>query len=163
MKSLFLNTIILLVSINVFAQATVSITDFEILNNTSWKGTLTYKDYTSGKQTSIDATSQIQVENGKIASSIQYVYEPSKNNKSTVKIKKNGTYYGNEKVIENTLNNNTRTIITTYKGNDNGKRAIMYKTYKFNDSLYSVTKEVQYLNADNRFVRNTYSFNKNQQ
>ena len=67
MKILVINTIILLLSITTIAQSTITLSDFKILDNTNWKGTLTYKDYTTGKQTSIDATSQIKIEDGKIS------------------------------------------------------------------------------------------------
>ena len=63
-------------------------------------------------------------------------------------------------MISNTIDNGTRTIITSYEGKDNGKKATMYVTRQFNTTNYSVTKEVQLKNSDKRFVRNTYEFKK---
>lgn len=142
------------------AQDTITLSDFEILNNTSWKGTLNYKDYGSGEQENIPSTLQIKIENGKIKSSIQYVYEPNKNHKNAVKIKKKGRYYGNEKIVLNTLKNKIRTVITTYKGKDNGTKAKFFITHKFDNNSYSITKEVLLENTTERFVRNTYTFQK---
>lgn len=142
------------------AQEPLKITHFEILNNTEWKGQLTYKDYQSGLPTSIDATMQITIKNDRLITNMQYTYEPNKNNSSSVKIKNNGTYFGNEKLLSNILKNGIRTFVTTYSGKDNGKKANMYVTHQFTESSYTVTKEVQYLDSDERFVRNTYEFNK---
>ena len=142
------------------AQDLLKTSDFEILNQSSWEGQLTYKDYQSGKLTSIDATMQISISGNKIISDVQYTYEPHKNNKSSVKIKKNGTYYGNEKIISNTMSDGVRTFVTTYTGRDNNQKATMYITHQFSKNAYKVTKEVQYQDGSERFVRNTYDFTK---
>lgn len=160
MKTRFTTLLTLIITCSMHAQDTLQLSDFEILNNTNWKGQLTYKDYQSGKQTSIDATMQIEIKDDKIVSTMQYTYEPHKNNRSSVKIKKKGTYFGNEKVINNRLENGVRTFVTMYQGKDNGKKATMYITRVFFEDSYTVTKEVQYLNTEERFVRNRYQFNK---
>ncbi|WP_299124556.1 hypothetical protein [uncultured Winogradskyella sp.] len=162
MKHLF-TTLCLCLSLLTFtcnAQDTLKLSDLEILNNTSWKGQLTYKDYQSGNPSSVDATLQIKIEGERITYNIQYTYEPKKNNKSSVKIKKNGTYYGNEKVVSNTLENGTRIFVTSYEGKDNGKKATMFITRQFSETSYKETKEVLLKNADERFIRNTYEFTK---
>lgn len=160
MKLRFATLLFLLTTYLVGAQDALNISDFEILNQTNWEGQLTYKDYQSGKMTSIDATMQIAISGDKITSKIQYTYEPNKNNTSSVKIKKNGTYYGNEKIIDNTMTAGTRTFVTTYDGRDNKKKATMYITHQFSESIYKVMKEVQYHDSNERFVRNTYEFNR---
>jgi len=160
MKTLITTFSLIFLAFFVNAQERISTSDFQPLDNTSWKGQLTYKDYQSGQPTTIDATMQIYVEDNKIMTNVQYTYEPNKNNKSSVKIKKNGQYYGNEKVIQNTLENNTRTIVTTYKGRDANKKATIYKTYLFNDTSFTVTKEVVFKGTTERFTRNQYTFNK---
>lgn len=160
MKHLFTTLALIFFTITINAQDTIALSDYEILNNTNWKGTLTYKDFSSGKQTSIPSSLQIKIEDDKVKSSIRYDYEPNKNYTSKVKIKKNGTYYGDEKVISNILENKTRIITTTYNGKDNRKKAIFFFTYKFDNESYTITKEVQYKNTKERFVRNTYSFKK---
>ncbi|BAO77057.1 hypothetical protein [Winogradskyella sp. PG-2] len=124
MKNLFTTFCLYVIAFNCNAQDPLKLADFEILNNTSWVGQLTYKDYQSGKPTSIDATTQIKIEDEKIVFNIQYTYEPNKNNKSSVKIKKEGTYFGNEKIVNNTLENGIRTFVTTYEGRDDGKKQL---------------------------------------
>jgi len=160
MKTILNTLCFFLIVFNLTAQETIKLSDFEMLDNTSWKGSLTYKDYQSGELVKIDATMQITLENEKINSFMQYTYEPNKNYKSSVKIKKNGTYYGDEKIVSNTYENNTRIIITMYKGRDNNKKATIYKTYKFNNNTFSVTKEVVFKKTKERLTRNTYTFTK---
>ncbi len=142
------------------AQASVQISDLEPLNNTNWKGLLTYTDYQSGELKDAETTLQIKIENNTVKSNIQYTYEPNKNNKSSVKLKKNGTYYGNEKVIENTYDKGLRTIKTMYEGKDDNRPATMYITHTFNDDTYTVTKFVAYKNSKESLIRNTYKFKK---
>jgi len=160
MNNLFTTLALICFTLFANAQDTIAMSDFETLNNTSWKGSLTYKDYGSGKQETIPSKLQIKIENNKIKWSIQYDYEPNKNNMSSVKIKKNGTYYGSEKVVSNTMENGVRTIITTYRGRDNGTKATFFNIHKFDANNYSSTKEVQLKGTTERFIRNTYSFKK---
>ena len=73
MKDVFTTTLYLfLFTIYSNAQDTLKLSDFEILNNTNWKGQLTYKDYQSGESRSVDATMQIKIEGEKITSNVQY-------------------------------------------------------------------------------------------
>ena len=160
MKHLFTTFYLLLLAFNCNAQDTIKLSDLEILNNTSWTGKLNYKDYQSGEFTGIDATMQVKIEGEKVVYNIQYTYEPNKNNKSSVKIKKNGTYYGNEKVVSNVLENGIRIIVTTYQGKDDGKKATMCITRQFNGTSYKEIKEVQFKDSEERFVRNTYELTK---
>ena len=92
MKTLFTIALLCIGSV-IYAQDTIKISDFESINNTSWKGTLTYTDYQTGKLTDVEATMQFKIENDKIITQVQYTYEPSKNYKGTIKIRKNGTYF----------------------------------------------------------------------
>lgn len=160
MKHLFTTLALLFVTFFTNAQDTVQLSDFESIHNTNWKGKLTYKDYQSGKQETIPSTMNLKIENDKIIYSIQYGYEPNKNNVSKVKIKKNGTVFGNEKVISFTEDNGTKTLVTMYQGRDNEDKADMYMIRVLTDNTYTVTKEVQIEGSKMRFVRNKYEYNK---
>ncbi|MBT8243832.1 hypothetical protein [Winogradskyella sp.] len=160
MKTLATTLLLLFVTLFTNAQDIIKLSNFEGIDNTSWKGKLTYKDYQSGKQETIPCTMQLKIEGDKIVFNQQYTYEPTKNNKSIVKIKKTGTYFGNEKVVCFTRNKDSQTLVTLYRGRDNGKKANMYVTRILTDSTYEVTKEVQYLDTKEKFVRNTYSYTK---
>jgi hypothetical protein len=160
MKTLIITISMLLITALSLSQSNVSINDFKILNNTNWKGTLSYLDYSSGNQSEVEATMQIKIEGQKIKSNMQYTYEPHKNNKSSVQIKKDGAYFGNEKIVSNTLENDTRIIITTYTGKDNGRKADFFKTHTFNNTTYSISKKVVFKDTKESIIRNTYTFNK---
>ena len=160
MHYLFTTLALICFTLSVNAQDTINLSDFETLNNTRWKGTLTYMDYSSSKQESIPTSLQIKIENNKIKSFIQYDYETNKNYKNAVRIKKNGTYFGNEFVVKNIKENGIRTIITSYKGKDNGTNATFFNIHKFDSDNYSITKEVLLKNTTKRFIRNTYSLKK---
>lgn len=160
MKHFLTTLVVIFLSLSINAQEVIKLSDFNGIDHTNWQGKLTYKDYQSGKMNSIDTKMQLKIENDKITYNIQYVYEPKKNNKSSVKIKRNGTYFGNEKVISFKNENGVKTLVTSYKGKDNGRKANMYITRIITDKKYTETKKVQYLNTENQFVRNTYVYNK---
>lgn len=160
MKTVIITISMLFIATLSLAQTTVSINDFEIMNNTNWKGTLAYLDYQSGELSNVETTLQIKIEDNKIKYNMQYTYEPNKNNKSSVQIKKNGSYYGNEKIVSNTFENNTRKIVTTYTGKDDGRKADIYITHKFNDTTYSMSKKVIFKDTNESLIRNTYTFTK---
>ncbi|WP_435414200.1 hypothetical protein [Polaribacter aestuariivivens] len=141
------------------AQTKIEISDFEILNNTNWKGTLMYLNYSDGKEVTLQTTMSIILKKNKIITEIKFPREPKANSTTKIKIRKNGTYFGDEKIIsKEILNDKTVKIITFYDGNDNGKKARMYKTYIFSTSTFSITKEVQYLNSNKKFIRNQQNY-----
>lgn len=154
MKTIITSILICILS-TLNAQTKVDISDFEILNNTNWKGTLTYKNYSDGKNVTLPTTLHITLKKNKVITETKFPEEPKANSKYGVKIKKNGTYYGDEQVLsKKVLPNGSIKISTFYKGKDNNKKAKMYKTYTFNGNSFSVLKEVQYLGSEERFMRN---------
>ncbi|WP_026776341.1 hypothetical protein [Polaribacter sp. Hel_I_88] len=141
------------------AQKNVEISDFEILNNTNWKGILLYKNYSDGKEVTLQTTMTISLKKNKVITEIKFTGEPKANSKNIVKLRKKGTYFGNEKVIrKEILKNGFTKIITFYRGKDNSKKAKMYNTYLFNKDSFSITKEVEYLDSKGRFIRNKQTY-----
>ena len=160
MKTLFIVLGTLLLSTINNAQNKITMSDLEPLNNSEWTGMLTYLDYQSNKLVDIETTLQIKIKDNKVISNMQYIYEPKKNNKSVVKINKNGTYYGNEKIVSNLLENNERIITTTYDGLDDSKKARIFITHTFTDKIYTVSKKVIFKASGDSLIRNTYKFKK---
>ena len=141
------------------AQVRISLNDFQILNNTSWEGTLTYLDYQSNELVPIAATMQMAVAGNLIEQNVQYTWEPHKNILAKTKIRRKGRFLGKQKVIAKSLKEGGSVLLTTtYKGKDEKEKATMYVTYEFNDKLYKVTKEVQLKGSNERFMRNNYSY-----
>lgn len=141
------------------AQTNVEISDFEILNNTNWKGILLYKNYSDGKEVTLQTTMTISLKKKKVITEIKFPGEPKANSKNIVKLRKKGAYFGDEKVIQKEfLKNGFIKIVTFYRGKDNNKKAKMYNTYLFNKDSFSITKEVEYVDSKERFVRNKQSY-----
>ncbi|MEX0291271.1 MAG: hypothetical protein AB3N14_19365 [Flavobacteriaceae bacterium] len=148
----------LLFSISVTAQATLSLSDFQVLDNTEWKGTLTYINYSDGQEVSLRTTMQVTLKGGQIVMQINYTDEPSANSTSKIAIRKGGRYFGTEEVIEKIYLENGLKFVTRYEGSDNNKKATMFKTYTFNTNTLSIAKKVVYKKSEESLIRNKYSY-----
>ncbi|WGD34225.1 hypothetical protein [Olleya sp. YS] len=143
------------------AQTKVSMSDFEILHDTNWEGQLMYVNYRDGKEVVLKTTLRITIKGDKIMMSTQYNNEPEANTKSTIKLKKKGTYLGNEKIIEKTtLEDGTIKLVTVYQGKDDNRDATISKTYLFDGNHFSVTKEVTFEDTKEKLIRNKYTYTK---
>nr|WP_321234115.1 hypothetical protein [uncultured Psychroserpens sp.] len=158
-----LTIVIAFLSLTLNSQSNTSITLEELnqLNNTKWVGELMYVNYGDGQEVTLQTKMQIEIKNNKILMSTQYDNEPSANSQSTIKLKKNGTYFGNEKIISKTISKEgVRTLVTSYEGRDANKPATILKTYTYDDSNFSVTKEVKFKGTSDTFIRNKYTYTK---
>jgi len=159
MKTIVSIMISLCVLSTVNAQTKIEISDFEILNNSKWIGTLMYKNYSDGKEVTLQTTMTIYLKKNSVITEIKFPAEPKANSNNSVKIRKKGTYFGDEKVIKKEyLKNGIIKIITFYIGNDNGKKAKMYNTYLFNKNSFSITKEVEYIDSKEKLIRNKQTY-----
>ncbi len=141
--------------------ARIDASDLARLTGAEWKGNLTYRDYSSGKKTSI--ASNLTVRSGADALSwefdFKYPDEPKANKKSTATLSPDGRTYDGETVIEKTkLNGGILKIVTTQPGTDNDKKAFFRYTYLIASSSFSIKKEVRYENTNEYFERNEYSW-----
>ncbi|AXG71107.1 hypothetical protein KORDIASMS9_03362 [Kordia sp. SMS9] len=159
MKTLL--TLCITIAMSIFAQAQekVNMSDFESLNNTNWKGELMYVNYSDNKEVTLPTMLQIEIKRYKIIFTTKYTTEESENNKSTLKVKKDGTYIGKQKVTKvNRLANGSLEIETMYEGLDDNRDATIYITYFFNDTTLTMKKEVEFKDAPGKFIRNRYSY-----
>lgn len=160
MKTLIKITLVLFtLTLNAQSGTSITMDELNVLDNTKWKGELMYVNYGDGREVTLKTKMQITIKKNKILMSTQYDNEPSANSKSSIKIKKNGTYFGNEKISKKTTSNDgTVTIITSYEGRDNNKPATIYKTYVYDGNSFSVIKEVQFKNTSEKMTRNKYTY-----
>tara|TARA_R110002074_G_scaffold161739_9_gene320005 strand:- start:4502 stop:4996 length:495 start_codon:yes stop_codon:yes gene_type:complete len=159
MKQIFTYVITLCFVVMAHSQDKIEISDFEVLDKTSWEGTLMYKDYSSGKKVILETKMQIEVHKNKITTLIQFPKEPKANSKNVIKIRKGGTFLGSEKIIKKeVLEDGSIKIITSYKGKDNYKEAKMFNIYLFSSSSFSIQKEVKYLDSTEKFIRNKQTY-----
>jgi hypothetical protein len=156
-------TFLISIMLATFAQAQqkVSISDFTSLDNTNWTGELMYVNYSDNKETFLPTMLHLEVKNNKIIFQTKYTSEESANNKSTIKIKKGGTYLGNEKIIrvQKSVDGSIE-IETMYEGKDNNKEATIYITYFFSNKQLIMKKEVEFKDVPGKFIRNQYMYTK---
>jgi hypothetical protein len=144
-------------------------TDFETLSKDftklsgSWKGTLTYLDYSSGKPYTMPAdieVKRIRKTNKFIFSNI-YPNEKSANSIDTIIISKDGKYIDKELIkSRRKLENGDIEIVTEEfgkDGNDN-KPATFRHTYTFGKTTYKKRKDVQFTGQTNWINRHEYSY-----
>jgi len=129
----------------------------------SWKGSLTYLDYSSGKPYSMPAEvkiKRIDKTNNFIFSNI-YPNETSANSTDTLVVSTDGKYIDRELVKSRLkLPNGDIEIVTETigkDGNDN-KPATIKHTYIFGDKILKKRKDVQFTGDDKWINRHEYSY-----
>ena len=154
----------LCMSSNVFSQSID-----ECLTNLSgqWSGSLTYIDFSDDvTRSSIDCQMAATWKKQTLTISIGFT-EPNGKvfyDKSKIKIKEKGAqfvYNGSRytvKEIEPRNSSKGWRITATTTAKDNQKEAAIRLILELSDEQFTMTKEVKYLNSEEYFIRNTYSF-----
>ena len=141
------------------AQTSVAISELEFLNNTSWEGHLMYVNYGDGKEVNLRTTMQIEIQGDQLLMQTQFTDEPSANSVDTIKLKKGGTYLGNELIIKREdLADGTIEILTRFEGKDANQPATMFKTYRINESEITISKRVKFERSEKELIRNRYTY-----
>jgi len=161
-----MTTVLLLASVFaglVAPQAPVfSDADLQRLTGARWKGTLTYKDYGSGKQVSIPSELIVtRAEGGGPSWVFEYVYpqEPKANGRRTLTLGEGGRIFDGERVVERKSRGDGLVVIVTEKrGKDTDRDALFRFTYTLGESSFSILKEVRPEGAAEFFERNSYSW-----
>lgn len=132
----------------------------------SWKGQLTYLDYTSGKPFTMKANLDVKVDrkNERLFLKNSYPNEPNANSIDTLKFSAKKKLINNEKIFSVAeLKDSSVVIIVTEEkgldGNDNKKAEFRY-TYRISASRFSKKKEVKFENTKDWIVRHEYIYNK---
>jgi hypothetical protein len=140
----------------------VSPEDFKILVG-SWKGSLTYLDYQSGKPYTMPAdlkVERIDKSNSYILFNI-YPNEKSANSIDTLKIGSDGRSIGSEQIkTRRKLKNGDLEIVTEKSGTDgnDNRPAIFRYTYTIGKDSYKKRKDVQFTGETTWINRHEYSF-----
>lgn len=159
----------ILLSTNAMAQGPSGIQPEELKNfEGSWKGSLTYKDYSTGKETSIAATvvchlAKPENESRTWVMNFDYPGEKGHDHSEEYRINKEGTGISNKLLVEKTLlPDGSLKIILEEKGKDGNdqKPAIFHHIIKLSASTLTITKMVRF-EGDQVFIkRNEYQFSK---
>ena len=131
----------------------------------SWKGELTYLDYTSGKPYTMLANIKISLtaDNKGYIMSYEYPKEPQANAKDTTYV--NDKLFGKDKLVEfNKSTDGAFTLVTEIAGEDGNdhKKAILRHTYTLKSNNYSVVKDVKFDGTDVWIKRNAYQLVKDE-
>ena len=160
-----LTILIILISGSIYSQPkpATSTTDFE-KSTGSWRGTITYLDYTSGKPFSMPANVSLRIaNNSQIILSYAYPNEPNANGKDTLLISGNGSLIDGAEVQSREILEDGAVKIVTVKagrdGNDN-KSALIRHSYILGKNSFQNVKEVKFAGTDKWIVRNTYLYSR---
>lgn len=128
----------------------------------TWKGTLTYVDYSSEKKETIKAGVVLQI-SGENEYSIGFFYSEEPDHNQTMKyvIKENGSLVNDKKLVEKTrLLDGTLRIVLESRGTDGNdlKQAILRDVLIIGPNSLTIAKWVLYDDADEYFERNRYVF-----
>lgn len=138
--------------------------DFQGISG-SWKGSLTYLDYSSGKPYTMPAEIEIKRigKTNKFVFSNIYPNETNANSIDTVTISTDGKYIDKELVkSRRKLTNGNIEIITEELGKDgnDNKPATFRHTYTFGKTIYKNRKDVQFSGQAEWINRHEYSYPK---
>ena len=129
----------------------------------SWKGSLTYLDYKSGKPYTMPANTNINSIRGMNSLLVEMIYpdEPKANSKDTLKINDDCTSFDGATIISRKLlMDGSVQIITELNGKDGNanKNALLRKTYTFNKNSFTNRKDVQFEGTTEWIKRHEYSY-----
>jgi hypothetical protein len=142
---------------------TASTRDFKT-GEGSWKGTLTYLDYGSGKPFTMPADVVLRTATpGMIIFSYSYPKEPKANGNDTLFISQDGSMIDGARVVEKSVMEDGAIKIITDKdgvdGND-GKKAVIRHYYIIGKNIFQSRKEVRFEGTEKWIKRNEYLFSR---
>jgi hypothetical protein len=137
--------------------------DFDTLVDHRWTGTLTYLDYTSGKNTTIRSTLRVRTDkpsSGIWSIAFGYDDEPHANAASELRLIDDGTSIKNGNTVERVLSRaqslEAIEIVTEHAGTDDNKPATIRKTYRIGAKVFSITKRVKFAGSIDFIQRHEY-------
>lgn len=142
----------------------ISETDFSQIKGT-WKGTLTYLDYTTGKPFTMRADIEIvQIgESNKFIFSNSYPDEPNANSADTVTISEDGLYLDYQTVVsKNVLADGETAIITEMSGKDGNENnpAQIRHTYILGKNVFKIKKEILFIGETDWIKRHEFNYSR---
>lgn len=158
MKQLFVIAALIFLQSPVISQR-VSINDFKNIEG-SWSGQLTYLDYTSNKQESINANMKGHTKgNNQFELDFRYPGETGKGGSDVYSLQKNGRAINGMKVLERTESSDgSLKIVLEDKGKDgnDNKKATFNFILEMGNNKFVMTKMVKFDGEKEFFQRNQY-------
>ncbi len=131
----------------------------------SWKGSLTYLDYQSGKPYTMPANANISTLSNSNNLLVEMIYpdEPKANGKDTLLVNAGFTSFDGYTIVSRkSLTDGSVEIITKHNGQDGNdkKNAIIRKTYTIGKNVFINRKDVQFEGTTEWIKRNEYNYTK---
>jgi hypothetical protein len=154
---------IILFCISMLAMGSLRAQSFQIKDLSSsvgsWKGNLTYLDYSSGKPFTMLANIKISLTADTKGYIMAYEYpkEPHANSIDTIEI--NGSFFGKDKIVGFKQDSPTGfTLVTEVDGEDGNenRKAILRHQYQLDKNTFTITQSVKFQGTDNWIKRNEY-------
>lgn len=142
------------------AQNTVTKEDLKTLIG-EWTGSLTYIDYRSNKPYTMPANLRVEAGKNDFQLLLFNIYpnEPKANDRSKIKISKNGDKLDNHPVkSREELTDGQIQLTTEYAGKDNNKNALIRNIYIIGERQFVIRKEVKFENSDDWLMRNEFNY-----
>ena len=142
---------------------TISVDDIKPIEG-NWVGTLTYLDYSSNKEATIQSSLIVKIKNDKkYEFDIRFPKEPGYGGKDKYHIKENGAMINDMKIIERVKQpDGALKIVMESKGKDgnDNKKATFHHIMLVGKTNFSITKMVKFEGEKEFFQRNQYVFNR---
>lgn len=159
--ALLLSLFAMILQVN--AQTRLTSKDLESMIG-NWKGTLTYKDYSSGKETAIRSNLSISSPKpNNFSFAATYPDEPKANSTDMVVLSADGRMLDGERVLNVMRLTDGLKIVTESRGpdgNDN-KMASFRHTYQWFDDSFMIKKEVRFDGTKEWILRNESNYLRN--
>lgn len=126
-----------------------------------WKGTLTYRDFQSGKDVTMACNLTLEVrKNGReLVMAYEYPDNGAWNSKDNVEISEDGKYISGEKIkSRKTLSDGSIEIIIESTGQDGSTPATIIQVITFAPKVFTLGRQVQYMTTGEKFQRNLYKW-----
>jgi len=135
--------------------------DFDGLVGKAWKGTLTYRDYGSGKKVTIK--SDLTVTKGSSDPNVWnlafgFPEEPKANHASDIKLSADGRLLDDEAVVGRKAFHKDVVIVTEKNGQDDDKPARIRYIYVFGQTAFTMQKLVRFKGETAFTERNVYAW-----
>lgn len=145
--------------------------DFDALVGHAWRGTLEYKDYSTGKFTTVRSSLRVcrvasageGVDSWSFA--IGYADEPNADSATTARLLDGGTAVESDGTIERVVRRwteehqaggNVCEVITESRGEDDNRPATIRRKFRFSAGQFEIRKMVKFDNAADYFKRYEY-------
>ena len=143
------------------SQGTVAVdaADLQVVVGDTWKGTLTYRDYSPPHgDVTLQVEAKVKAVTGGLSISLHYPREPKADGTSEILLTEGGKVFDGEPVISRERTGDTLEIVTEGPCEDDGQRATCRHVYSLAPKQLEWRKFVRFVGGSEDVRRNAYTF-----